>query len=41
MSASEAAQFGWDIAGMVLGFLGFVAVILLALGILHGWLGGR
>lgn len=40
MTGNEAAAFGWDVAGHVLPFLGLVALVLLALGILHGWLGG-
>ena len=41
MTVSDAAEFGWSVAGPVMVVIGTVAVALLALGIMHGWLGGR
>lgn len=41
MTKQEAAAFGWDIAAEVMPYLGLVAIVLLALGMMHGYLGGR
>lgn len=41
MTTNEAAAFGWNIAAEVMPYLGLVALVLLVLGIMHGWLGGH
>ena len=41
MTKDDALGFGWSVAGPVMEFLGLLALALLVLGIMHGWLGGR
>lgn len=41
MTRAQAEAFGWAVAEPVMIFLGTLAVALLVLGIMHGWLGGR
>jgi hypothetical protein len=41
VTKNEAAAFGWNIAAEVMPYLGLVALVLLVLGIMHGWLGGH